>query len=200
MDDPVEFGIWPPYEAFYIEAMLFSTTAAINAASQVRSALDEGSKHLPTSNEWQHYALAIVDGIQALATHSAALSRYLWPASKGELAAVRARKLRQSLGVREESCLRNRDLRNHLEHFDERLDQFCATLRAGEIVPSYVGPLPEKSEVPSFLFRGYYTDVAAFEVLGHRFEMAPILEEVQRLHDLLMDCANSGRRLPAVEV
>jgi len=28
MDDGSDFGIWPPYEAFYVQAMLFNTRSA----------------------------------------------------------------------------------------------------------------------------------------------------------------------------
>src|SRR5207244_3057427 len=126
---------------------------------------------------------------------AAALSRYLWPSRSREPHVSRAQALRTGLGVADGSCLRNRDLRNHLEHFDERLDEFCQTLIAGVILPTYVGPLDSEPEVPAFLFRAYYTDVGVFEVLGKRFEMSPILDEIHVLHDRLMECATNGSRL-----
>lgn len=50
--------------------------------------------------------------------------------------------------------------------------------------------------MPTHLFRAYYTDIGVFEVLGERFEMAPILEEVEELHERLLAAAFNGSRLP----
>lgn len=190
-------GIWPPYEAFYIEAMLFCTTAALRAADDVHSALEYGARHSPSTHEWQESARVILDGVQTLALQAAGLSRYLWPARTREPHLSRAARLRRGLGVADDSCLRNRELRNSLEHFDERLDEFCQTLVAGVILPTYVGPLGTESKIPSHLFRAYYTDVGVFEVLGKRFEMTPILREVEQLHDRLLEYAQHGSRIPA---
>lgn len=195
MTDTVVDGIWPPYEAFYLEGMLFCTEAGLRAADDVRAALDIGAQHLPASSEWQEAALVIVNGVQTLAINAAAISRYLWPAGKDAARLARGRRLREGLRVAEDSPLKNRDLRNHLEHFDERLDAFCGTLLAGHILPAYVGPIPPTPEVPTYLFRGYYTDVGVFEILGKRFETQPILDALQDLHASLVECSSNGRRL-----
>lgn len=138
----------------------------------------------------------LLDGVQTLALQAAALSRYLWPVRTKKLHLLRAARLRSGLGISDDSCLSNRDLRNALEHFDERLDEFCRTLVAGIILPTYVGPLGEQHEVPRHLFRAFYTDIGVFEVLGERFEMAPILEEVEELHERLLAAACNGSRIP----
>jgi hypothetical protein len=67
---------------------------------------------------------------------------------------------------------------------------------AGVILPTYVGPLGEQQEVPTHFFRAYYTDIGVFEILGERFEMAPILEEVDELHDRLLTASCNGSRIP----
>lgn len=96
----------------------------------MREGLDRRIKFEAGSAEWQDCAREIVDGIQALVTQGAALSRYFWPARNNALHNARAAQLRQGLQVREDSPLRNRNLRNHLEHFDERLDLFCEDMSA----------------------------------------------------------------------
>ena len=141
MMNVVPDGIWPPHEVFYIESMLHSTASALRAADEVREALDAGSRCASSSAEWQKCAVTIVNGVQALVAHAAAISRYVWPARGKEPHLSRAARLRISLGVAESSPLRSRDLRNHIEHFDEKLDQFCGRLTAGVILPTYVGPL-----------------------------------------------------------
>lgn len=195
-EDPIR-GIWPPHEAFYIEGMLFCTTSALRAADDVQAALEYGAQHSPASSEWQESARVILDGVQTLALQAAGLSRYWWPARLKEPHLSRAARLRVGLGVSEDSSLRNRELRNALEHFDERLDEFCRTSAVGIILPAYVGPLGEPPDVPTHLFRAYYTDAGILEVLGERFEMTPILEEVERLHNRLLEAAHHGRRIPS---
>jgi hypothetical protein len=200
MTDKLPAGILPPYEAFYLEAMVMCTGVALRAAEDVRLALEFGAQHAADSAEWQESAESIINGIQVLALQAAAVSRYLWPVRKEELHRARGARLREGLDVSANSPLKNRDLRNHLEHFDERLDDFCQTLLAGHILPTYVGPIGPDPEVPTFLFRAYYTDVAVFEILGKRFEMVPILNAIQELNDRLVECASRGRRLPRCSV
>lgn len=196
MTDPLPDGIWPPHEAFYLEALLYLTTAALHAADEVAIALEHGSQHQSDSPEWQEAAHTIIDGVQTLATHAAAISRYFWPSRSQPPHRRRGERLRTGLGVSEESPLKSRELRNHLEHFDERLDDFCRNLLAGHVLPTYVGPLGPAPEVPTILFRAYYTDCAVLEVLGLRFEMEPLLNAIQDLHQSLRDCARTGWRLP----
>lgn len=81
-----------------------------------------------------------------------------------------------------------------MEHFDERLDVYLQKFPVGNIIPSYVGPEPESDGVPNHLFRAYYTDVAVFEVLGEKYALIPIAEEIGRIHDLLMKFSQSGYR------
>ena len=195
MSDASPRGIWPPHEVFYLESLLFCTAAALDAADVVREALDAGADRSPSSREWQECALSIVNGVQTLVTQAGAVSRYFWPARDREPHRSRAAKLRAGLGVGDHSPLQNRELRNHLEHFDERLDEFCAQFVAGVILPTYVGPLNE-SEVPIHLFRAYYTDIGVFELLGNRYEVQPVLDAIRELHNRLRTCIDGGSRLP----
>jgi hypothetical protein len=60
--------------------------------------------------------------LQNLLTAAANISKVLWGAG-GKLDEER-RPVRESLGVPDDSPLQNTDLRNHFEHFDERLDRW----------------------------------------------------------------------------
>jgi hypothetical protein len=196
LSEELSFEIWPPHEAFYIEAMLFSTKSALESLQVANRALDR-------SSEWKgnpELAAAdrnkILDSVQSIVSCGAALSRYFWPARKDELHTKRARRLRTSLGVVDSSPLRNRDLRNLIEHFDEKLDIYLREGIVGHILPTHIGNRPEEQEVPVHLFRAYYTEVAVFEVLGQRFAIRPIIEEIARLHALLRRCSEQGSVLP----
>lgn len=79
------------------------------------------------------------------------------------------------------NVLRSRDLRNAIEHFDEKLDQYLADGIVGNIFPQYLGPLPRRDGVPSHIFRAYYTDIALFELLGKQYQIKPVADEIERL-------------------
>lgn len=195
MIDTFQDGIWPPHESFYLEAMLHCSES-LRAANDIADALEAKSGCSPSSQEWQDHARTIVNSVQVFIVQAAAISRYFWPTRKKEPHLSRAARLRDGLGISDRSPLRNRDLRNRLEHFDEKLDEFCRDLVAGVIMPTYVGPMRAEPAVSTHLFRAYYTDVGVFEILGHRVEMQPVLNEVQTLHNLLVQCDEAGGRIP----
>jgi hypothetical protein len=188
--------IWPPYESFYIHAMLFSTRSALNSLQIVNRSLDRAQEWVSNAELRARDQEAILDGIQNIVSCGAALSRYFWPARSGRVHAARARRLRSSLGVTSSNALKNRDLRNLIEHFDERLDTYLSEGIAGHIFPEFVANRPEAADIPTHVSRAYYTEVAVFEVLGRQFEIKPIVTEITRLHEALTECLRRGSVLP----
>jgi hypothetical protein len=186
-----EFAIWPPYEAFYIQAMLFNTRSAlasIGEAEQIINALSKGKspEAVPDAD-----SDALLNNLQNVVIHGAALSRYFWPARNGH--ERRAELLKDALQVTENSPLKSRDLRNQIEHFDEKLDTYVSGDIVGNVFPAYVGRLPVEN-VTTHMFRAYYSDVGIFEMLGKHYEMSPLASEISRIHDLLESFdVNSGR-------
>jgi hypothetical protein len=185
------FEIVPPYEVFYIHGMLFNTQSAvpsIDHVSKVLHTLSESKRSIqPSETE------AILNHLQNIIVQGAVLSRYLWPVRKGH--AKRGQMLRNFLKVTDENPLKTRDLRNDIEHFDEKLDLYLANGLVGYIFPQHVGLLPENDGVPCHVFRAYYVDVGIFELLGKRYEIQPIADEIWRLHSLLIQCDINGGRL-----
>lgn len=80
-----------------------------------------------------------------LLQHSSAVSRILWPpGTKNRVNKKRAKQrgtyLRTKLAVPENHALQARNLRDHFEHFDERLDEWAATSPHKNIVDNMIGP------------------------------------------------------------
>ena len=192
-DNTFTVGIWPPYEAFYIEAMLFNTTAALTAAetvARVMDALESGE----VSDFGDIDQQAILDALQNIVAHSAMLSKFLWPVRQRPEHLNRAEHLRIRLAVADDSALKNRSLRDYLEHFDERLDLHLRGGIVGHIIPSFVGySSQDESGVPLHVFRAFYVDRGLFKTLSDSYEIQPILDEVHRIHELLANCSKSGR-------
>jgi hypothetical protein len=180
---------WPPCEMLYIVSMRFITESAMRSAEAVTTAIDRARADFsytdpePTLNH-----------LQNILAMGAALSRYFWPVRAGH--ENRGKILRRSFNVTDSSPLKSRDVRNEIEHFDEKLDIYLSKGVVGVIVAHYVGPSPKSSQVPSHFFRAYYTDRDVFEVLGKRFTIQPLVAEIARIHILLGESQRSGGRLP----
>ncbi len=116
--------------------------------------------------------------------HAACASRLLWPAPWGN-AAQRARAedrgkhLRDSLGVDSAHLLSNRDLRNHLEHYDERIDEWAATSHTRGTADGNIGPRSMFHNLPdSDVMRHFDQDTKTFTFRGQAFNVQEIVNAV----------------------
>lgn len=120
--------------------------------------------------------------------HAAALSRFFWPSGLGnrnlnKLRKARARMLREQHKLNGRSPLKNRKLRDSLEHFDERLDEYCLTQDAGYFFPSaMIGNSNLADDPTGNIFRLVDPQKKIFVVMGEKYEFGPIQTEIERLH------------------
>jgi hypothetical protein len=174
------FGIWPPYQALYFESMAFLTASAVQSVRELNNALEAWSsssdEERPEFNP-EH----ILNAVQNIIQHAAALGRYFWPSDENGRHAERAKVLKERFKISEESALRSRTLRNTIEHFDEKLDDYLAKGIAGQIIPQFVGDLSGNREVPIHAFRAFDPVTANFEILGKKFQVQPIVAEVLQI-------------------
>lgn len=74
--------IFPPYEAFYIESMLWHTKSAISSIEVIENwvqLINDDDKNALELNKEE-----VFNHLQNVIQQSGALSRFLWPAQKGE--------------------------------------------------------------------------------------------------------------------
>ena len=138
-------------------------------------------------------AKPILNELHNVVLHGASLSRYFWPIRKGHEA--RALALREAFSVGDSCPLLSRDLRNALEHFDERLDTYLASGIVGQVFPEYVGPKPADDGAIGHFFRAYFIDLGVFRLLDEEFLMEPLAVELQSLHQQLTTMDENGGRL-----
>lgn len=146
--------------------------------------------------------------IHSFLTHTSNISRLLWPAvptrGNGEsdeayeerlsskLAITRARALRVTLLLPDEHVLKSRRLRDLLEHFDEKLDEWRTTSVHRNIVNDYIGPkngivgIAETDMMRwfdpssnSFTFRGEAFDLQALATATNELLPAAVKAEEQ---------------------
>lgn len=174
-------GIQPPHLAFYSEAIRFNVEAAMTSIEFIADFIkmtNETQGEYEMTSKLQH---EILDNIQNMLLHAAALSRYFWPSNSGkhDLHDCRAGTLRELFKVKPDSVLKTRTLRNQLEHFDENLDKYLWSKPiVGCVMPAYVGGEVDKGGVPTHFFRAFYIDTGVFETLGCRYEVQPIVDEI----------------------
>jgi hypothetical protein len=189
-------GIHSPYEAFYIRSIAYSAGRARDAflrfaaAKAVRDTADN-----------------LVSSIHEALGHAASLSRFFWPSGLGgrssaalkKLKAARALNLRNAFDLNDESPLKNRKLRDSLEHFDERLDFYLLTQDSGYFFPdAMIGDLEAADDPVGHLFKLVDPDRACFVLLGEAHCFGGLRKEVERIHDLALIMDRNGCRLRSV--
>jgi hypothetical protein len=133
-----------------------------------------------------------LDHVQNILFRAAAVSRYFWPSRKPF--EPRGEWLRSAFGVKDDSALRNRELRDAAEHFDERLDKYLQHGISGYVIPEWFGPQQDKA-VPTHYFRAYFINTGHLRILDQDFFVQPIVDEVIRVHNLLAGFDVNGGRI-----
>ena len=182
--------IWYPYEVFYIESMLTITRAAVVDRLLLRNIIDELTK-----GETKNRGL-IIDLAQSIISHAATISRYFWPSNSDRIHKRRGQRLREAFSIYESNPIKNRDIRNFIEHFDEKLDLFIQENISGNIVPTFIGVRKDMPKDFTHFFRAYFIDEWRFQVLGMKYNLVPIINELIRIHRLLENFNEQGGRLP----
>jgi hypothetical protein len=118
--------------------------------------------------------------VQPLLVAVANVSKILWPDSTAD--ETRGPYLRRLLSVADDSAVRDRKLRNHFEHFDERLDRWV-TARATENfvslnfgVPTMFAGVAPADDLRNFDLANY-----AVTFYGEPYCLQPIRNELARI-------------------
>jgi len=183
-------GIFAPYEAFYIHSILYSAGRAT-----------EAFRRFDVARSLTDTAATQVSAIHEALSHAAALSRYFWPSGGGAkhmkaLRDARGGKLRQAFDLTDGSPLRDRNLRDALEHFDERLDSHLLTLDSGNFFPAaMVGDAASAGDPTSHFFKLVDPAAGLFVLLSDTFEFRPIRAEVESVYERAAAMDADGSRL-----
>jgi predicted P-loop ATPase len=129
------YPIQPQYEAFFIESMLLNCESALDSIAEIDS-IFEAADQRDDREIIDENLTYILDGLQNVISQGAALSRFFWPPKNGEekIHKKRAKYLRDVFEIKESSPLKNRNLRNAIEHFDEKLDVYFKEPKVGYII------------------------------------------------------------------
>jgi hypothetical protein len=158
----------------------------LNQCYAARFALGQANAGLEQNNQQMFWA-----GIQAFATACANISKACW-GQGGRLAEDR-KPLRGSLRIADDSPLANTDLRNHLEHYDERLDHWYRTSN-GRFADYVIGPPNEVvGMAPINIFRHFDPQTTDVIFWGEHYRIQGLAIEIERL---LPIAKQETRKLP----
>lgn len=184
----------PAFQAFYIEAMLFTTMEAVKAFETFTKSITIYSD-IKTEEAFKKFDFdSVLDQAHKIILAGGTLTSFLWPLDEANADhQARAKFLREALEVGDNSPLADPNLRGNIENFDAKIDSYMAGGIKGEIVPRYVGALDQDRE-GIHLFRGYDPQIGTFELLGQSFKLQPITEEIVRVHNCLLGFQKNNYR------
>jgi len=121
--------------------------------------------------------------IQACLTAVANISKALY--GQGGKYEKEREPLRASLGITEPNSLRATTMRNHLDHFDERLDEWYATSVQHNYLDYMIGPPNMVAGVADIdMFRVFDPTTGDIVFWGKQYPLRAIMDEVAQLYPI----------------
>jgi hypothetical protein len=119
-------------------------------------------------------------GVQNLLNAAANISKALW-GSGGRQSEAR-RELRESIGVPDDSPLRDVVMRNNFEHYDERLDKWWAESKSHNHCDRNIMPKNAISGIDEIdMFRLFDPQTTNLTFWSQDFNLQQLISEVQRI-------------------
>lgn len=119
--------------------------------------------------------------VQSFLNSTANVSKLIW----GSKDTFTSRKeLRVSLNVSEDSPLRNRELRNTFEHFDERLEDWFESNESQIFIDSNIGPIGMLTNLDASKYlRNFDTSKNAITYQGKEYKLQPLVDEIVSINE-----------------
>ena len=126
--------------------------------------------------------IEIWSSIQAILVAAGNVSRILWPARKPYK--ERGKQLRDLIGVDDQNLISDRTFRNHLEHYDERVEEWFNENDSAVYIDSIIDPIERPSwSLPGTFHRSYnpVTQVLSFQ--EESIDLAAVLRELESIRE-----------------
>ena len=174
--------------------MAIGAVIALNNAMQAESTNEDGTQ------DWEKFKSIqgeIFRSVHSLLTHASNISRIFWPLTgrgqKAETRGNRGKILREKVGLPDENHpLHKRTLRDHLEHFDERIDHWRETSIRKNYAQDLVGP---KGMIQGLeetdMMRWYDPERKCFVFRGENFDIQELVSAIDELRPVLTQAAET---------
>jgi hypothetical protein len=134
---------------------------------------------------------AIFCALQALLSSAANISKALWSGRKTKNALASRAQLRASLHVPDASPLHPRTMRNHFDHYDERLDEWWKKSKGHSIADMNVMSRKAIQGLDDIdRLRAFDAQTGDVSFAGDDFNIHTIIDEVRRILPIVTQEAN----------
>ncbi len=175
---------------------------ALNAGGQLNFSLQQLNIRDLEQKKREYFHSEVFRGIHSFLTHASNVSKILWPAEPkqksnesdeqyqqriGKIKKVhRAIELREELGLPSEHTLKNRQLRDHLEHFHERIDDWEENSENKNFAQDIIGPENEiVGLAKTDMMRWFNPTNGTFLFRGETFSLQDIATALEKLLPIL---------------
>ena len=185
-------------QSVYVGEIKTQCQFALNAVGNLNYVLQQLDGEQEEAGQCEFFRQEVFRHIHSFLTHASNVSRLFWPPVPaqrrnephadyevriGVLDKVqRANTLRQLYHIEETSCLRNRTLRDHLEHYDERLDDWRRTSTSHNMVSDNIG---SSNIIAGFaetdMMRWFDPSTNQFRFRGEAYALQSLVSEIARL-------------------
>lgn len=186
-------GIYPPYEVFYIECIKTSSLNAISSWEKLNRIV---SNAVLLNNQ----AINTVDLAENIINQAGVISKFFFPPrTNGQnnlIHKLRGEKLRQAFNIDDTHVLKDRSLRNYIEHFDENLDLFLNRPVAGTIIPpKAVYWNSDDIDEVTVVFKAYIINEFKFISLSKEMLLIPLIKEIYDVYNNCIKFNDKGGKL-----
>jgi hypothetical protein len=124
--------------------------------------------------------------IQSILVAAGNISKILWPVRRDSI--KRGKRLRVLLDIDDQNLLSDRKLRNHFEHYDERIEDWFEKNNSAVYMDSYIDPFkPIWGSNFSNIHRSYNPLTGVLTFRDESVDVSAILRE---LDDIISKCRN----------
>jgi len=176
-------ALFGPYVDFYIQSIKTICELAflsLDTANEELLRYDNSEKEDINTN-------LIINHMQNIIMQAGNLSKFFWPANTKKVYQDRGTDLRAIFKIDDTSVLKNRNLRNSIEHYDERIDDYLAEDRSGYFFPNYVGDDPNDTEKLGHFFRAYFINTQKIIILNEEYYMPPLIDELNKCYKVTLE-------------
>jgi hypothetical protein len=141
---------------------------------------------------------AVYDDVADFCGHAALVSKILHPPENKERpqSTNRGEYLRRVLNIEASEPALDRNLRNHLEHVDERLEDWIGKNKSGIYIDKGLIPISVLGQgVPHVRFLALNTGIYSF--LDEQFDLTAIMASLDRIFDAAMTRQNALVEVPS---
>lgn len=157
--------------------------AVLGECENARIAIDLVNKAVA-----EHDGRRLWFGLHGFVTATGNVSKLLW--GQGATHNRRRARLRELLQVSNESILSDRDIRNDLEHFDDRLETWAKRTEHYNILDRFVGPVSAFGDLfgdlfgPNDCLRAYDPNAKTLTFAGNSLDIQAVTDALATLEPL----------------